>query len=101
YTWTCISTKDDLTDSNQSASAAILCPSAAYRGATFTEVFWDNLFGSFVFFPTVLGGTGQPPLAQGILTGSSGAVMRHRPIDLPIGNKTFHTLYRQQREVRI
>jgi len=50
YTWTCISTKDDLTDSNQSASAAILCPSAAYRGATFTEVFWDNLFGSFVFF---------------------------------------------------
>jgi hypothetical protein len=91
YDWISTSTQDDLTGSTQSATASVQCPSIGYNGPTLMEVYWDNLYGSFVFFPAVLNASGQNTLAQGTVTGATGQILRHQPVDLAVGTKTLHT----------
>jgi hypothetical protein len=93
FTWTSTSTQADTTDSTQSATAAVSCPSIGYSGPTIMSIYWDTLFGSFLFVPTAL--QAQPQgflvLQQGIMKNTAGQALRHQPVDLTFGGKTYHT----------
>jgi hypothetical protein len=91
WVWTSKSTQDDITSSTQSATVNVQCPSIGYTGPTLMEIFWDSLYGSFVFFPTELGAPSTTILTQGTVTGANGQVLRHQPVDLAVGAKTLHT----------
>ena len=67
------------------------CPSINYQGPTEMFVYWDNLFGSFMFVPTVIGPSFAAPLAQGTVTSASGGSVRHQPVTLSLGGKIYNT----------
>jgi len=90
FTWTSTSTVANTTDSSQSATATVSCAGPNYLGPIFMAVYWDNLYGSFVFVPTGL----TPPtviLTRGKVTGASGQPLRGQAVTLSFGGKTFHT----------
>lgn len=91
WTWTSTSTDTDMTDSKQSATASIQCPSPSYnQPETFMSVYWDKLYGSFLFVPTTLAPQ-TPIITQGVVTGAAGQSMPHQSIDLNFAGKTFHS----------
>jgi hypothetical protein len=91
FTWTSSSTDTDTTDSTQSATVSVQCPSVNYTGPAIMTVYWDKLYGSFMFVPTVLKPAQVQTMAQGTLTDASGKVVRHQPVTLSAAGKTFHT----------
>jgi hypothetical protein len=109
FTWTSTSTNADTSDSTQSATATVVCPSTSYQGPTIMSIYWDTLFGSFLFVPTTL--TPQPMmrtrapqtmlwaqalqpmiLSQGTVIDPTGTPLRHEAVQLVVGGKTYHTL---------
>ena len=92
FTWSTTTTTDDTTDSSQTATATIQCPSPGYTGGTEMLVYWDNLFGSFLFVPTQLGSAQMSTLAQGSVVSTTGKTVRHQPVTLSIDGKTYSTL---------
>jgi hypothetical protein len=54
------------------------------------SVYWDNLYGSFMFVPTTVGPQ-TPALTRGTVTGASGQPMPHQAVTLSFGGKTYHT----------
>ena len=92
WTWTTTTSQDDSTDSSQTATATISCPSLNYQGPTEMLIYWDNLFGSFMFVPTVLGSPQASILAQGTVTAVKGKSVAHQPVTLALGSKTYHTV---------
>jgi len=91
FTWTTASTKDDMTSSTQSASATVTCPSPNYQGPIFMAIYWDTLFGSFLFVPTSLTAPGVMTLAQGTALSRSRTPLPYEPLTLSFGGKTYHT----------
>jgi hypothetical protein len=91
WTWETTTTLDDTTDSSQTAAVTIQCPSPGYTGPTEMLVFWDNLFGSFLFVPTQLGSAQMSILAQGSVVSKTGNTVRHQPVTLSIAGKTYRT----------
>lgn len=89
FTWTSTSTNDATTDSSQSALAAVMCPSSNYQGPTNMDVYWDKLFGSFMFVPTWI--TQPQIISQGTAADASGKPVRHEAVTLSFGGKTYHT----------
>jgi hypothetical protein len=90
FTWVSSSTNDDTTSNTQMASVTISCPSTTYQGPTNMAVYWDTLFGSFLFVPTILD-RGALSFYQGTLTDTSGHALRREPVMLSVGGKTFRT----------
>ena len=90
FTWTNSASIANTTDSSQSATVAVACPSANYTGPTLMAVYWDGLYGSFLFVPTTVG-SGSAVLSQGLVLSASGAPLRHQAVDLSFGGKTYHT----------
>jgi hypothetical protein len=92
FTWRSTSTDSNTTDSSQAATATVVCPSTTYTGSTIMAVYWDKLFGSFMFTPIELAGPGTMTLSKGLVTGGTGQkALRHERVSLRIGNKTYHT----------
>jgi len=91
FTWTSSSTNDDTTDSSQTATATVVCPSTGYQGPTIMSIYWDNLFGSFLFVPTVITSPEIAMLNKGTAIGASGKPVLHEAITLSIAGKTYHT----------
>jgi hypothetical protein len=89
--WTSTATSDDITSSTQSATVAVMCPSPSYNGPTEMAVYWDTLFGSFLFVPTVIAPPGLKKIAQGHVTDASGNTVRHQPVQLVVNGKTYHS----------
>ncbi len=90
FTWTSSSTTDDMTSNTQSATATVVCPSPNYTGPVEMVIYWDTLFGSFLFVPTVL--TPQTLiLDRGTAADASGRPVRHEPVTLAFSGKTYHT----------
>ena len=90
FTWTSSSTTTSTTDSSQSASATIACPSVNYNGPTLMQVYWDALYGSFLFVPYDLSTAAM--VQQGRVTDASGKPLAGQKVDLTYGGKTYHTL---------
>ena len=57
FNWSHQSTNSSNTTATQTASFGIATPSAAWAGPTDVSVYWDNLFGTFMFGWTPLPGT--------------------------------------------
>jgi hypothetical protein len=90
-TWKVSASAADTKDSTQSATATIQCPAVGYNGPLNMAIWWDTLFGSFLFVPTTPGGQ-STIIHQGELTNASGAPVRGEPVTLSIGPTTFHTV---------
>jgi hypothetical protein len=73
------------------ATASIHCPSINYAGPLEIQVWWDTLYGSFVFVPGTLDAQ-LPPLHQGQLVDAKGVPLRNEPVTLSVGGKTFHAV---------
>jgi len=92
WTWSNSSSTENDTDNSQSASLTITCASPAYTNpadATEMLVYFDRIFGTFLFVPT-LSVASQRPIHQGFLT-RGGEAAAHVPVQLTVDGKTYHT----------
>lgn len=87
--WTTTGTTDNSTDSKQSASATITCPSVNYTGDTEMAVYWDSRYGSFLFVPYDPGATTMMHLGQ--IMDASGHAIGGRLVQMTYGGKTYRT----------
>jgi hypothetical protein len=54
-------------------------------------VYWDNLFGSFMFYPTTIASPQVAILAQGTVTSNSQQPIQHQLVTLQLSGKTHYT----------
>jgi hypothetical protein len=87
-TWSNKSTTTHTTSGTETASASISCPSAAYTGPISMAVYWDTLYGSFLFVPQGL--TGQGRFHWGTII-SEGKAIAHLPVELNVGGVVYRT----------
>jgi hypothetical protein len=99
FTWTNSRTVANITSSTNTASATITCPSPNYNGPTLMAVYWDTLYGSFLFEP-VTADFGLV-IHRGRVTDGSGRALRHQAVALSIGDKKFHTVTNRNGEFKI
>jgi hypothetical protein len=90
FTWTSTSSKSNTTDSSQTATVTVACPSRTYTGQTLMSVYWDKLFGSFMFLPTGVG-PDMTTLAQGNVATQTRHLAAHQLVELKFGGKIYHT----------
>lgn len=91
FTYTTSSTTDNLTNSSQTATASITCPSPNYSGPTNMMIYFDDLYGTFVMVPTVLSSPGVEILHRGVVLDAAGKPMRHVAVTVVVAGKTYHT----------
>ena len=87
--WTTSATTDNSTESKQTATATITCPSTQYKGLTGMDVWWDSRYGSFVFIPFDPGLV--PLISQGHVLDASGQGVARQLVKLIYAGKTYHT----------
>ena len=86
FTWTSTSTLENTTSGNQSASFTLPCPSSDYAGDPYVEVYWDTLYGTFMFMPR-LESEGLV-VYQGHVANAAGKLVL---AELSYAGKTYHT----------
>lgn len=89
-TWTSTATQTSTTGSSQSATATISCPSPSYTGPLHMALFWDKLWGSFLFMP--YDASASSAVHRGQVINASGKPVRGQLVHLAYGGKTFHTV---------
>lgn len=82
FTWTSTSSFAASTGQSQSASCTVTGPAFGYTGPTDLAVYWDTLYGSFVFSPIT-----DPPMVTGKVLDASGKPAARKEV-LLIVNKT-------------
>src|ERR1700674_2714212 len=87
FTWTNTSSKTATTGSTQTASFTLPCP-ANDTGNSWIAVYWDSLYGTFMFMPTNIPGL---VIHQGHVSDSAGKLVRYQIVTLSYGGKTYHT----------
>jgi hypothetical protein len=90
WTWTNSAAAANTTDSSQSATVTVACPSASYNGPTNMAIYWDTLYGSFMFQPLEL--TPSTLVQQGHVTDASGKPVAQQLVELSYNGKTYHTV---------
>jgi hypothetical protein len=90
FTWSTSNTNESSTDSSQSASATLVCPSTQYDGGTNVQVLWDSLFGTFLFVPYKTSTASM--IHQGVVKNAAGKPIAWQRVDLSFGGKIYHTL---------
>jgi hypothetical protein len=94
-TWDNKSTTTHTTSATEHASATIACPSAGYTGLNHISVYWDTIYGSFLFVPQgveigVGNGVGGPIIYQGLVV-SQGKPQARQEVELKVGKVTYRT----------
>ncbi|HTQ48536.1 MAG TPA: carboxypeptidase-like regulatory domain-containing protein [Polyangiaceae bacterium] len=85
WTWTDTSSSSNSQDQTQSASATIASPSPAYGGTVDMQIYWDGVYGTFLFVPY--------NASNPILTGVVEAMNRPVPgadVVITVGNHRVH-----------
>jgi hypothetical protein len=90
FAWTNSSSQTNTQSGSQTATALIGCPSTAYKGPQNVDVYWDSLYGSFLFVPDDL--TDQVLVQTGAVTDTAGKPVAGAPVTLSYNGKTYHTL---------
>jgi hypothetical protein len=91
FTWTNTSSTTNTQSGTQSATANVACPSINYKGpAIEMDVYWDSLYGSFVFVPYT------PPPGTAVATGdvvdAVGKAVPGAVVKLTYGGKVLNTI---------
>jgi len=87
FTWTNTSKWSTSNDSTQSATLTITSPSFGYTGPTAIAVYWDTIYGSFMFAPAPL----PTPSARGKMLDTAGKPVPHKEVNLVVGRKVWRT----------
>jgi hypothetical protein len=87
--WTTSATTDNSTDSKQTATATLNCPSINYKGPIEMYVYWDSRYGSFVFIPYDPGSTAL--IHTGQVLDTSGHAIGGQLVEMMYAGKTYHT----------
>ena len=93
FTWSNSSSTENDMGGTQSAALTINCPSPAYTQPTDSTqmlIYWDRLFGTFLFVPAMTVAA-QQPIHQGFLM-RAGQPVAHVPVAITIAGTTYHTL---------
>jgi hypothetical protein len=88
-TWTTGETDTSSHGSTQTAALTLVCPSVGYTGPTLFQVFWDVLYGTFLFMP--YDPSTMEITQRGVVTDHQGKPLAGSPIDLVYGGHTYHT----------
>lgn len=89
-TWTNSNSTTNSTDSAQSATATISCPSPSYTGPEHILVYWDELWRTFLFVPTDI--SSSVAVHRGKVLNKLGKPMQGQLVNLSYGGKTYHTV---------
>ncbi len=85
-TWTNSEADATSVQSTESATVTVGGPAFGYTGPTDVLVYWDNLFGTFMFtFATTL------PSISGVIHDKAGKPWPHNLVTFTVGSKTFTT----------
>lgn len=88
-TWT-NKTSSSLTNANsQTATATVGCTSLDWAGADFVSVYYDTLYGTFLF--ALDDGTGRAKMVQGTIADMDGDPVPHEPLKLVVGSQTYQS----------
>ncbi len=87
FTWTINAALENTVSGSQTANLTLACPSPAYTGPVEVDVYWDALYGSFLFAPLVDGIQVQ----QGTVTTTAGKPLQKTPVVLAYGGRTYLT----------
>lgn len=87
FTWTNTAASENSQQGSQTATLALACPSPNYNGPVSMSVYWDGIYGSFLFVPV----PDSVVVQQGTVTSAAGAAMRGVPVTLAFGGKTYRT----------
>ena len=88
-TWTTTATTDNTTESKQTATATVACPSTQYTGPQGIQVWWDSRYGSFVFLLYDPGAV--PMIHQGQVKDPAGHAVAGQLVTMTLGGKTYRT----------
>jgi len=89
FTWTNSSSVEATQDSTQSAKFTLPCP-ASDTGSAWMVIYWDTLYGTFMFMPTAEPQMG-PVIQQGHVSTATGKAAPQQLVALSYGGKTYHT----------
>jgi len=90
-TWTYSSTTANIQSGSQTATVLIACPSPSYTSPLINvDVWWDSIYGSFVFVLDELGNL--QGISSGTLTDPGGHPQAGVLVELTAGNRTYKTL---------
>jgi hypothetical protein len=96
-TWTNSSVDATSTGTTQSALATVTGPSFGYQGPPDLQVYYDSLFGTFLFVPV----TGKLPSFSGTVVDGAGQPLAGQPVDLTLADgRVFHTYTGPQGDYR-
>ena len=86
-------TTTTLTTDNQTdtAQVSVMCSSSNWKGPGFITVWYDNLFGTYLFDLSDFPCPGCKTLLNGNVTLANGVVVPGMPVDLVGETKTYHT----------
>jgi len=97
-TWTNSSVDATSTGTTQSALAVVTGPSFGYQGPPDLQVYYDSLFGTFLFVPI----TGAVPSLSGTVVDGGGQPLAGQPVDLTLADgRVLHTFTGPQGDYRI
>lgn len=87
WTWTNTVATENTKQDSQSATLTVACPSVNYTGPVEMAIYWDGLYGTFLFVPVV----DEALLQQGVVTNSAGKPASGELVELTLNNKTYRT----------
>jgi hypothetical protein len=89
FTWTNSSSNTNTQSGTQSATATIACPSPGYTGPQEMDVYWDSIYGSFVFVPYQ--SSPEEVVQSGQVTDAAGAKVAGAPVTINYAGKIYRT----------
>lgn len=99
-TWTSTATTANTKGSTSSAAATLSCPGTGYTGSIQMLVYWDTIYGSFLFVPAS-SDLRLTVLQKGSVVDLAGKPAAGQLISLSYGNSEYHTLTSQKGEFMV
>jgi hypothetical protein len=87
WTWTNTVTTENTKQDSQTVTLTVACPSPSYNGPVEMNIYWDVLYGTFLFVPVV----DTALVQQGVITSSAGKPEPGDLVELALDGKTYRT----------
>jgi hypothetical protein len=87
WTWTNTVATESTKQNSQTATLTVACPSPSYNGPVEMNIYWDGLYGTFLFVPAL----DTALVQQGVITSSAGQPAPAELVELAFDGKTYRT----------